>query len=63
VCFCTRMVFDSVLRDHLLEIFLFITGLLSTRVFVMGAGPALILKTGKCRDANSAEYKQSMKAV
>jgi len=32
ICFSARMVFDSVLRDHFLEMFMFITGLLITSV-------------------------------
>ncbi len=63
ICFGARMVFDSVLRDHLLEIFLFVTGMLATRVSVVGTGPVLMLKEGKCPYGEVARGEQKMKAV
>ncbi len=63
ICFGARMVFDSVLRDHLLEIFLFVTGMLATRVSVVGAGPVLMLKEGKYAYGEVARSEQKMKAV
>jgi len=63
ICFSARMVFDSVLRDHLLEIFMFITGLLSTRVSLIGAGPALSLQINKYRYDDVTEHSHRMKAV
>ncbi len=63
VCFTTRMVFDSVLRDHLLEIFMFITGLLSTRVALFEAGPALSLQPRSLRYDKVPTPAERMKAV
>ncbi len=63
ICFASRMVFDSVLRDHLLEIFLFVTGMLAARVSVIGAGPVLELKEGKYPYGEVAGRRQKMKAV
>ena len=63
VCFAARMVFDSVLRDHLLEIFLFVTGMLATRISVLGAGPVLSLREGKITYGEVAGGEQEIKAV
>jgi len=57
------MVFDSVLRDHLLEIFMFITGLLSTRVSLLGLSPELRLQPRKVSDDDVSGHKQGMKAI
>ncbi len=64
ICFSARMVFDSVLRDHLLEIFLFVTGMLSTRVSIMGASPLLTPKEGGYRGYGRLRSgEEKMKAV
>jgi len=63
ICFVARMAFDSVLRDHLLEIFLFTTGMLATRVSVLGSGPLLTLREGKYPYGEVAREERKMKAV
>jgi len=63
ICFSARMVFDSVLRDHLLEMFLFITGVLSTRVSLMGVGPMLKLHSNNCHYEDISAQNRKMKAV
>ncbi len=63
ICFGARMVFDSVLRDHLLEILMFITGLLATRVSVIGSVPALTLKEGRLPYGEVSGEEQKLKAV
>jgi len=63
ICFSARMVFDSVLRDHLLEIFLFITGLLSTRISLMGVAPMLKLHPNNSHHEGIPANERKMKAV
>ncbi|MFQ5353393.1 MAG: O-antigen ligase family protein [Thermodesulfobacteriota bacterium] len=63
ICFASRMVFDSVMRDHLLEIFMFITGLLTTRVFLFGGGPRLTLQRSQYRYEEVSTSPERMKAV
>jgi len=63
ICFCARMIFDSVLRDHFLEMFMFITGLLATRISLMGLSPALMLHTSERLYDDAAAHDRRMKAV
>ncbi|MFQ5480863.1 MAG: O-antigen ligase family protein [Thermodesulfobacteriota bacterium] len=63
ICFTSRMVFDSVFRDHLLEVFMFVTGLLSNRVALYGAGPALKLQPSALRYNEVPTPAERMKAV
>jgi len=63
ICFTARMVFDSVLRDHLLEMFLFLTGVLSTRVSLMGLNTELRLQPGKFRYGDVSDHGQRMKVI
>jgi len=63
ICFSARMVFDSVLRDHLLEMFLFITGVLSVRVSLMGVAPMLKLHGNNRRYEGISAHDRKMKAV
>jgi len=63
ICFSARMVFDSILRDHLLEIFLFMTGLLSVRVSLIGVAPMLKLQPNNSHYEGISANDHKMKAV
>ncbi len=63
ICFSARMVFDSVLRDHLLVMFLFITGVLSVGVSLMGVVPMLDLRSKDSTYDGISAHNRKIKAA